>query len=100
MEGSLNSISKSYKGDNIDFGMRDEIFWDGHEGSNVVPVLVDEEESCFISDMSNIAELGIGQIVPILIPDVLVNFNWAVFRIKDGASLALEGVADKCTSNC
>ena len=99
MEGCLNSISKSDKGDNIYFGMRDEILWDGHKGANVVPVLVDEEKSSFISDMSNIAKLGIGKIVPILIPDVLINIHWAVFRIEDGASLAFEGVVDKRTSH-
>ena len=75
MIGCLDSISQSDKGDHLNFLEGNDVLGNGHKSADVVPVLVDEEESPSVSDMGDVAELGIGEIVPILVPNVLVNFH-------------------------
>ena len=75
MIGCLDSISQSDEGDHLNFSEGDDVLGDGHKSAYVVPVLVNEEESTFVPDVGDVAELGVGEVVPILVPDVLVNFH-------------------------
>ena len=59
----------------MNFPEGDDVLGDGHKSADVVPVLVDKEESTSVSDVGDVAELGVGEVVPIPVPDVLVNFH-------------------------
>ena len=59
MEGCLNSISQSDERDHVYFSVGSQVFGDGHESANIVPILVDEEETASVLDVGNVGELAI-----------------------------------------
>ena len=61
---------------------------------------MDKEESTSVSDVGDVAELGVGEVVPIPVPDVLVNFHWTVFGVEDVAWAHAWGAAHKGSGAC